>query len=74
MTKEIPLGITELLDMKFPDALAIDGIRHADEAWTLIIFDVDYSYSVWLGCLSLDGRWTLSPRPGARVVSIPDAP
>jgi hypothetical protein len=36
----------------------------SDEACEIQILDVDYRMTVWLATLSLDHRWTLSPRGG----------
>jgi hypothetical protein len=70
----LPQGIELLLGRKFPDCLAVEGYRHSDGVWTLVILDLDYSYTVWLACLSLDQRWTLSPRPNAKVMQVSDMP
>jgi hypothetical protein len=67
-------SLDELIEYAFPNALAIEGISHGEDAKTLIILDLNYKYTVWLACLSLDHRWTLSPRENARVLEIPDMP
>lgn len=72
--KIIPNGIEQAIDRKFPDAVAVDGIRHSDDAWTIVVLDVDLNQTVWLASLSLDHRWTLSPRENARVVDVTDMP
>ena len=72
--KSFPQKLDDLLEYAFPEAVAIEGIRHGDEAWTLVILDVDLKQTVWLACLSLDHRWTLSPRDNAKVVEVPDMP
>lgn len=59
---QLPADLDSLLDEFWPDALWIAGQRISDEVYTLWILDLDYSYTEWLACLSLDGRWTVSPR------------
>lgn len=62
MTLYTPSGLVDIVLYRFPDALDLHYERHSDEAWTVYVLDIDYSYSRWLACLSLDDRWTLSPR------------
>lgn len=54
--------LDELIDWAFPDALWIEIGRHSDEAATVYVYDLDYKYTRWLACISLNDRWTLSPR------------
>lgn len=56
-----PPGLVSIVEYRHPDSLAISFDRHSDEAWTVTVYDLDYSYYRWLGTLSLDNRWTLSP-------------
>lgn len=69
-----PTELDQLIDFAFPEAVAVEGIRHSDEAFTIVVLDVNLSQTVWLAALSLDHRWTLSPRPNAKVVEVPDMP
>lgn len=57
-----PSGLEEILDYGWPDALWIEATPHAPDTYSVWILDLDYSYTEWLACLSLDGRWTVSPR------------
>jgi hypothetical protein len=58
----IPGRLDEIIDYAFPDALMVGATCHSDGAYTIYILDLDYSYTRWLASLSLDDRWTLSPR------------
>lgn len=69
-----PETLDELIEWWKPNALAIEGIRHDDRIYTLVVLDLDYTYTVWLASLSLDNRWTLSPRPNAKVLEVTDMP
>lgn len=60
----LPVAIWDLLDTLAPDALWIASEQHSEQAYTIWYLDLDYSYNEWLATLSLDGRWTLSPRSG----------
>jgi hypothetical protein len=62
VTTNPPPELSELVLWRFPDALDLDYQRHSDQVYTVHILDLDYSYTRWLASLSLDGRWTLSPR------------
>jgi hypothetical protein len=64
VTIKPPQALDELVAWAFPDALWITFEPHSDEAFTVNILDLDYTYTVWLATLSLDERWTLSPRGG----------
>ena len=61
MTTNLPQGILELLDRIDPEGCRVGFDRHADDTYTLYIFKMDDSIVFWRACLSLDGRWTLSP-------------
>jgi hypothetical protein len=61
---KLPEALDELLDYRWPDALWISAERHSPISYTLWILDLDYSYTVWRACLSLDDRWTVSPVAG----------
>ena len=69
-----PKDLDELIEWWAPNALAIEGIRHDDRTYTLVVLDLDYRQTVWLACLSLDHRWTLSPRDNAKVLVVTDMP
>jgi hypothetical protein len=60
----LPTKLEQLIEYRWPDALWITHERHSSEAYTLNVLDLDYSYTVWRACLSLDHRWTLSPVAG----------
>lgn len=60
----IPQHLDESVAYLYPDALWVAYERHSDEAYTLWVLDLDYSYNELRACLSLDGRWTLSPVRG----------
>jgi hypothetical protein len=54
--------LEELVAWNWPDLLWLDIEWHSPQAATLWVLDLDYKYTRWLACLSLDQRWTLSPR------------
>ena len=58
------LELNRLLDWFKPDALWVEVELHSDQAATVWILDADDTYTEWLASLSLDDRWTLSPRGG----------
>lgn len=60
----LPPQVDQLIDRLYPDALWVDPQRHDDMTYTIWVLDADYTYTEWLCCLSLDNRWTLSPRGG----------
>lgn len=60
----LPETLDALVTYRFPDSLWVAAEMHSDEAYTVWILDVDYSYNEARACLSLDGRWTLSPVGG----------
>lgn len=64
MTNPYPAALDEVIDYRFPDALWVEVTMHSEEAGSIWILDLDYTYTRWLASLSLDGRWTLSPREG----------
>jgi hypothetical protein len=57
-------SLSELLEWFAPDALWITQEWFSDEVCEIGILNLDYRMTVWLATLSLDGRWTLSPRGG----------
>lgn len=59
---ELPQALDELISWRWPDAMWVSGECHSSGCYTVWIMDLDYSYNEWLANLSLDGRWTLSPR------------
>jgi hypothetical protein len=59
-----PFDLDATVAYLYPDALWVTYERHSDQAYTVNVLNLDYRYTVWLGSLSLDGRWTLSPREG----------
>jgi hypothetical protein len=60
--QEIPERLDEIIDYAFPDALMVGATPHSEETYTVYILDLDYTYTRWLASLSVDNRWTLSPR------------
>jgi hypothetical protein len=60
--KELPQALDELIAWRYPDALWIEAESHSPQCYVIWVLDLDYTYSKWLATLSLDGRWTLSPR------------
>jgi hypothetical protein len=61
---ELPNALNELIDYRWPDSLWVAGEMHSEQAYTIWVLDIDYSYNEARACLSLDGRWTLSPVGG----------
>ena len=72
--KSFPTELDSTIDLLDDLALDVSATRHSDEAYTLIILHLSGRYRVWLASLSLDQRWTLSPRDDAKVLEIPDLP
>jgi hypothetical protein len=64
LIKELPVLLEETLARAFPDALWITSQKHSEECYTVWVLDLDYSYTQWVGHLSLDDRWTVSPVRG----------
>lgn len=60
--QETEQQLDDLIVYGWPDALWVECEMHSQEAYTVWILDADYTYGRWLAALSLDGRWTLSPR------------
>ena len=58
----LPEALEQLIDWRWPDSLWTAYEMHSEECYTVWILDLDYSYNEWLATLSLDGRWTVSPR------------
>jgi hypothetical protein len=58
----IPQRLDEIIDYAFPNALMVGATCHSDDVYSIYILDLDYSYTRWLASLSLDNRWSLSPR------------
>jgi hypothetical protein len=54
--------LDDLVCYAFPDALWVSSARLANDTYRVWVLDLDYSYTEWLASLSLDYRWTLSPR------------
>jgi hypothetical protein len=63
--QEIPKRLDEIIDYLYPDALMVGATRHSDDVYSIYVLDIDYKYTKWLASLSLDQRWTLSPRDNA---------
>ena len=57
-------SLDETIEELAPDALWVTVDWLSDEAAEVGILDLDYRMTVWLASLSLDHRWTLSPRAG----------
>jgi hypothetical protein len=57
-------SLSDLLQWWAPDALDMSLEWHSHEACTINLLAADLKYTVWLATLSLDQRWTLSPRHG----------
>jgi hypothetical protein len=57
-------SLDELLDWWQPDALWITKEWFSPTTCEVGILHLDYRMTVWLATLSLDQRWTLSPRGG----------
>lgn len=57
-------SLDELVDWFAPDALWITWEWYSDGVCEIGILDLDYRMTIWLATLSLDLRWTLSPRAG----------
>jgi hypothetical protein len=64
VTMLLPRELDDSIDYLFPAALWVAAEKHSDEAYTVWVLDVDYAYNEIRACLSLDGRWTLSPIRG----------
>jgi hypothetical protein len=62
VTLNVPFHLEKAIFDYCPDAIHVDVTQHSSSVYTLLILDVDYSYDRALCCLSLDGRWTVSPR------------
>jgi hypothetical protein len=60
----LPAALDDLIAYLEPDALWVAGERHSEDAYTVWVLTLDYSYNEYLASLSLDGRWTVSPRSG----------
>ena len=60
----LPDALERTLDWGWPDALWIAAERHADDTFTVWILDLDLRYNEYRCCLSVDGRWTVSPVGG----------
>jgi hypothetical protein len=60
----IPAELDMLIDWQWPNALMVGATRHSDSVYSVYILDLDYTYTKWLASLSLDHRWSLSPREG----------
>jgi hypothetical protein len=59
-----PFDLDAAVALKYPDALWVTYESHSEDVYTVYILNFDYTYTQWLGSLSLDNRWTLSPRGG----------
>jgi hypothetical protein len=57
-------SLDELLQWFAPDALWITQDWISETVCEVGILSLDYKQTVWLASLSLDLRWTLSPRAG----------
>lgn len=60
----LPAAADDLVDYRFPNALAVDFVRHSDLCYTCVVMDLDYKHYTFRLHLSLDGRWTLAPLTG----------
>lgn len=56
--------LDETIEELAPDSLWITKDWLSETACEVGILDLDYKMTVWLASLSLDLRWTLSPRHG----------
>ena len=64
MIRALPYEASQLIEYRFPDYLDVEGVRHSDECYTMVLLDLDYKYYTFRLNLSLDGRWTLAPLSG----------
>jgi hypothetical protein len=62
--REIPVALEDTLAFAFPDALWISTQKHSDEAYTVWILNLEYTYTEWVCHLGQDDRWTVSPVRG----------
>lgn len=62
MTNDLPPVLQELLLDAFGDAEVLARPHSRDSVYTLYVLDDDGCVYRWLASLSLDGRWTVSPR------------
>lgn len=60
--QEIPQRLDEIIDYAFPNALMVGATHHSESVYSIYVLDLDYRYTKWLASLSLDDRWSLSPR------------
>jgi hypothetical protein len=56
--------LEELIQWRWPDALWTEIQPLSNETAIVTILDLNYGYTEWVASLSLDKRWTLSPRHG----------
>jgi hypothetical protein len=54
--------LEEVIGCGWPDHLWSQIEWKSPQAAVVWILDWDYTYTEWMASLSLDGRWTLSPR------------
>lgn len=57
----LPPELMKTLEDLDPDNNPVGYERHSDEAYTLMLRGRDHTWTFWRACLSLDGRWTVSP-------------
>lgn len=60
----LPAELDRTLGTRWPDYLDIEGLKHSDESWSLVLLDSDYRYYTFRAVLSSDGRWSIIPISG----------
>lgn len=62
MTNNLPIDLLDTISYAFGTSPVIVGDAGDTTVYTLMVLGEDGELYEWLASLSLDGRWTLSPR------------